>query len=104
LQAGGHRFDPGHVHQFPSKNSDFLRQFAHARPSVTARRRAVREKWALASGFSPLFLVGRILEQSAGLQRFLRFHFTVELEAGNIHEVFRVVRHERDGVAKRAGR
>jgi len=40
LQAGGHRFDPGHVHHFPKKNSDFMRSARYWRfqchPSVTA--------------------------------------------------------------------
>ena len=52
---------------------------------------------------SPLFVFGSILEESPGLRRFWRFHFTDDLEAGNTHEVFRVVRDERNGVTKRAG-
>jgi hypothetical protein len=31
LQAGGHRFDPGHVHHFSRKNSDFMRSARHWR-------------------------------------------------------------------------
>jgi hypothetical protein len=37
LQAGGHRFDPGHVHQFPSETGGFFREAqVEAGASVTS--------------------------------------------------------------------
>src|SRR5271168_2559194 len=88
LQAGGHRFDPGHVHQIANKNADFLRHSSRFRlqfhSSVRVPGVRFRENAPVPCEPLGLFFFG---EEPTRFRRLWRLHFTDDLEAWNTHEV-----------------
>ncbi len=44
LQAGGHRFDPGHVHQLNSRSLNYLRSFFYC--TILVQFRYIRYNWS----------------------------------------------------------